>query len=259
MTINYHPSSSDKLQPEQDSNTFLLLDEKVQRWVWSQDWEELRDIQEKSIEPILSGNTDVIISSPTASGKTEAAFLPIFSKLINNRVKGIQAIYISPLKALINDQFERLYNLSDQLEIPVHKWHGDISYSYKMKLLQDPQGILQITPESLESLFINHFSQCKKIFNPLLYVIIDELHYFIGSERGMQIQSLLRRLEIMLNRTIPRIGLSATLGDMTLAQKYLRPENGYPTVYISSEGQQETKLQIRGYIIKSDVSDMSVS
>jgi Lhr-like helicase len=58
------------------------LHEEVQRWIWSQGWDKLRPIQEQAIAPILSGNTDLIISAATAGGKTEAAFLPMFSGLL---------------------------------------------------------------------------------------------------------------------------------------------------------------------------------
>lgn len=252
--VNYPPSNSDNNSSE--SQSFYLLDEKVRRWVWQQDWQELRTIQEKSIPPVLSANTDIIICSPTASGKTEAAFLPIFSKLVQSQKKSVQALYISPLKALINDQFERLYDLSEILEIPVFKWHGDISYHHKKKLLTDPKGILQITPESLESLLINHTTECNKIFLFLEYIVIDELHYFIGTERGKQLQSILNRIEIILKRKIPRIGLSATLGDMSLAEKYLRPNLSLPITVINTESiQLETKLQIRGYTVGKESED----
>ncbi len=252
--MNYPPSSSDNNPSE--SKSFYLLDEKVRKWIWQQDWQELRTIQEKSIPLVLSANTDIIISSPTASGKTEAAFLPIFSKLAQNQKKSVQALYISPLKALINDQFERLYDLSEILEIPVFKWHGDISYHLKKKLLSDPKGILQITPESLESLLINHTTECTKIFLFLEYIVIDELHYFIGTERGKQLQSILNRIEIIQKRKIPRIGLSATLGDMSLAEKYLRPNLTLPiTVIDTGSIQLETKLQIRGYSVGKESED----
>ena len=249
--MNYPPSNSEKFN-KQVSSSFQLLNQKVQKWIWSQNWLDLRDIQEISIPYLLNGNTDLIISSPTASGKTEAAFLPIFSNIVDKPANSIQAIYISPLKALINDQFERLYKLSEVLEIKIIKWHGDISYSHKQKLIKNPSGVLQITPESLESFLINRFSNCSNIFSNLEYIVIDELHYFIGSERGKQLQSLLNRIEIILKRSIPRIGLSATLGDMSIAEKYLRPMQNYPIRSISSEGMhQETKLQIKGYLSSS--------
>ena len=240
------PSTSDR-----SSSAFHQLHEQVQRWIWQQHWTELRDIQEQAIAPILSGDTDVIIAAATAGGKTEAAFLPIFSKLVSSDAEaGIQVLYISPLKALINDQYRRLSELGELLEIPVHPWHGDISAGRKQKVLKQPSGVLLITPEALEAMFILRGHELPKLFGSLQYTVVDELHSFIGTERGQQLRSLLHRLELVANRRIPRIGLSATLGEMELAKVYLRADQARskPVELIqSSESGQEIKLQIRGY------------
>ena len=189
-------SSSDNTDQSSESKAFLLLHEKVQRWIWEQRWDELRDAQEEAIEPILGGQTDVIISSATASGKTEAAFLPICSSLIESKGQSVHCLYLSPLKALINDQYDRLSGLCERLEIRVSAWHGDIAQSRKEKVIKDPSGILLITPESLEALFVNRGSTIQTIFKGLKYIVVDELHSFIGFERGRQLQSLLARIEI---------------------------------------------------------------
>ena len=125
----------------------------------------------------------MIIAARTAAGKTEAAFLPIFSQIVERPARGIRVIYVGPLKALINDQFSRLELLCKETEIPVHKWHGDVSRSAKKKLLEWPAGVLLITPESIESLFVNHPHELTKLFANLDYIVIDELHSFIGTER----------------------------------------------------------------------------
>ena len=220
----------------------------MQRWIWEQHWAELRDIQEQAIVPILSGDTDLIIAAATAGGKTEAAFLPIFSKLLESEnlgTTGIQVLYISPLKALINDQHRRLEALGERLEIAVHPWHGDVSASRKQRLLKQPSGILLITPEALEAMFILRGHELAKLFGSLRYAVIDELHSFIGTERGQQLRSLLHRLEAALGRTVVRVGLSATLGEMDLAKQYLRDER--VKLVLSDATGQELKLQIRGY------------
>jgi ATP-dependent Lhr-like helicase len=238
-----HPSSSDQ------SEAFYLLDEKIRRWVWDQKWEELRDAQEKAIPHILAGNTDVIIASATASGKTEAAFLPICSRFLTDEGQNACVVYISPLKALINDQFSRMEQLCEQLEIPVHPWHGDISANKKKKFLKTPTGILLITPESMESLFVNHGTAIQQLFGNLLYIVVDELHSFIGSERGQQLQSILHRIEFAIKRNVPRIGLSATIGDMNIACRFLRPkEDSEVEKIVSASTGQELQLLLRGYI-----------
>jgi len=250
-------SNSD--QPQQ-SSSFFLLNEKVQKWIWEQGWDELRDAQEKAIEPVLNSNTDIVISASTASGKTEAAFLPICSKLTELNINSTIALYISPLKALINDQFERLNFLCEQLNISVFKWHGDVSSNSKNKFLKKPSNILLITPESLEALFVLHGTAIKEIFGSLKYIVIDELHSFIGSERGRQLQSLIHRIETVIKMRIPRIGLSATIGNMNIAQKFLRPNSDYPCLHIaSSNGSQELKMQLRGYYIYTKSLPPSIS
>lgn len=250
MTI-WPPSSSDNSSGGQTSAGFERLHEQIQRWVWDQGWTELRDIQERAIGPILDGGRDVIIAAATAGGKTEAAFLPICSRVIELPSGSIRALYVSPLKALINDQFDRLDRLCERLEIPVHRWHGDVSSGHKRHLLSDPAGILLITPESLEALFVLRGTAIAKLFGNLDFVVVDELHSFIGTERGQQLQSLLSRLELVLRRRIPRIALSATLGDMELAAEFLRPGRALPCeILVSSESRQGVRLQVRGYRLK---------
>ena len=114
-----------KPSEEKVSSAYHRLHERVQRWIWEKGWTELRDVQEEAINTILDGGSDVIIAAPTAGGKTEAAFLPITSKLIGDEHPGFDVLYISPLKALINDQDIRLLDLCETLDIPVHKWHDD--------------------------------------------------------------------------------------------------------------------------------------
>ena len=91
------------------STSYSLLDEKVRKWIWRQGWTSLKDIQENAISLVLAGDRDVIISASTAGGKTEAAFLPILTSILRDPApKGYQVLYVSPLKALINDQYKRL-------------------------------------------------------------------------------------------------------------------------------------------------------
>lgn len=239
-----------------ESIGFHQLNKGVQRWIWSQKWDELRDIQEQSIEPILNADRDVIISASTAAGKTEAAFLPVLSQLADNPVNGFGVLYISPLKALINDQSRRLQSLGEQLDIPITPWHGDVSRSLKLKRRKNPQGALLITPESLESMLLNQSGWVTQAFAHLSHIVIDEFHAFIGTERGHQLQSLMHRLEFMLNRVIPRIALSATLGDIQLIAESLRQSKKLPCQIIESNtSHSDLKIQLRGYIEKANPTD----
>lgn len=233
----------------EESQAFYLLDEKIRRWIWDQGWTALRDAQERAIPPIIAGNTDVIIAAATATGKTEAAFLPICSRFLSEEGQDAIVVYLSPLKALINDQFCRMEQLCERLDIPVYPWHGDISGSKKQKFLKNPTGILLITPESVESLLVNNGTAIPRLFGKLLYIVVDELHSFIGSERGQQLQSLLHRIEFAIKRKVPRIGLSATIGDMHLASQFLRPNADTETeMIVSSVTGQELQLLLRGYV-----------
>jgi ATP-dependent helicase Lhr and Lhr-like helicase len=219
------------------SQAFLQLDPRIQRYLWAEGWGELREVQEQAIPLILPGNQDVIVAASTASGKTEAAFLPALTRVLTQPGEGL-IVYISPLKALINDQFGRLDRLCENLEVPVWPWHGDITSTSKRKFVQKPSGVLLITPESLEATLCNRGTTIAALFKQTTFFIIDELHAFIGTERGKQLQALMHRIEVALGRTVPRIGLSATLGDMSLAAQFLRPDRPVAMVDTPSIGGQ---------------------
>jgi ATP-dependent helicase Lhr and Lhr-like helicase len=234
-----------------ESSAFNRLHPKIQRWIWRTGWSELRDIQEQAIPAILAKEHDLVISAATAGGKTEAAFLPILSVLadvVDDPGGSIRALYVSPLRALINDQFQRLDLLCQELDIPVHRWHGDVGAGQKRKMIDNPAGVLIITPESLEAFFVLRGHEVRRIFERLDYAVVDELHVFLSSERGAQLQSLLHRIELAVRRRVPRIGLSATLGDPGLACDFLRPRGGEAVQRIQSTAPgQELRLQVRGY------------
>ncbi|MDE0461074.1 MAG: DEAD/DEAH box helicase [Caldilineaceae bacterium] len=233
------------------NDEFLLLHPTVQKWIYKQGWRDLRAIQKKAIKPILSGQSDVVISAPTAGGKTEAVFLPACSA-IAGETDGFGILYISPLKALINDQYRRLVGLGEMLEMKVTPWHGDSPQSKKKKARQLPEGILLITPESLEARLIRDSGWLQAALESLKYIVIDEYHAFVGFQRGHHLQSLLTRLEHLLDRQqtpIPRIALSATIGDLDGVLKSLRPDSALPgELIIDSEGRSALRMQLRGYI-----------
>lgn len=227
--------------------TFQRLDERVQRWVYRQGWDQLRDIQEAAIPLVLDGSSDIIIAAATAGGKTEAAFLPMASRLLASG-EGLGVLAVSPLRALINDQFERLEQLCEEIGLTVARWHGDVAASKKQAVFTKPPHILLITPESLEALFVRRPWQLEELFAPLQYSLVDELHAFIGSQRGRQLQSLMTRVELVADHRVPRVGLSATLGDMSLAADFLRPGEAEDVeVIVGAAGGQQLQLQVRGY------------
>ena len=232
------------------SVSYNLLNKRVRRWIWQQGWDSLKEIQENAIPTVLAGNCDVIISAPTAGGKTEAAFLPILTAILQNeKAAGYQVLYISPLKALINDQYRRLEDMTTGMDIDVTPWHGDINVNKKAKSLNNPNGIILITPESLESFLINRNCFVKRGFSSLKYVVIDELHSFIGSERGKQLQSLLSRIEQIIHRRVPRIAMSATFSEYESAKYFLRQDGSMPC-FIPSQGKSnhEVRINIKEYV-----------
>ncbi|MEJ5048871.1 DEAD/DEAH box helicase [Chryseobacterium culicis] len=191
---------------------FNLLSEPIRKYIRNKKWESLRPIQEASIQRIISTDNNYILISRTASGKTEAAFLPILSK-VNFKVPGVKVLYISPLIALINDQFFRVESLCEYLDVPVIKWHGEASKAAKDRLLKSPEGIVLITPESIEAMFVNKPYNIRHLFSGLEYVVIDEIHSFLGSDRGTHLQSLLSRLQKINVKKFSIVGLSATVSD----------------------------------------------
>lgn len=192
---------------------FDLLSEPIRKYIRDQRWESLRKIQEATIPRILETDNNYIIISRTASGKTEAAFLPILSK-VNFKEKGVKVLYISPLIALINDQFVRVEKLCDYLDVKVTKWHGEASKAQKDHLIKNPEGIVLITPESLEAMFVNRPQNIHHLFFSLDYIVIDEIHSFLGSERGLHLKSLLNRLQQVNSSRFSVVGLSATVSDV---------------------------------------------
>ncbi len=193
---------------------------------------------------------DLIIAARTAAGKTEAAFLPILSRMLAEPATGVRAIYVGPLKALINDQFSRLEELCHEAEIPVHKWHGDVSSAPKRRLLEQPSGVLLITPESIESLFRQpSASTWQRSSRTLAFIVIDELHSFIGTERGAHLRSLICRLAAKSREPVRRVGLSATFGaEIEGVRRWLRPSEPEAVRVIEDPEKKAIQLRIFGFL-----------
>ncbi|MEA5578278.1 DEAD/DEAH box helicase [Anabaena sp. UHCC 0451] len=238
------------------NNTFSRLAPFIQEYIYLHNWTELRPVQIAACEVIFQTDAHLLVAAATAAGKTEAAFLPILTLLQENPSTTIGVLYISPIKALINDQFQRLNDLLKTADIPVHSWHGDVSQSRKNKVLKHPQGILQITPESLESLLINKNQELTRLFADLRFIIIDEIHAFMGSERGCQIICQLQRLAKITKIQPRRIGLSATLGDYSMAEKWLSSGTDKPVITPNIEaGKRQIKLAVEHFFIHKDMDE----
>lgn len=251
--MNSQHSNSESPAEEADNGdsgpAFELLHPALQEQLYQMQWTELRPIQVLAIRALLKSHGHLVISAMTAGGKTEAAFLPILSTIVAARQPCVRALYIGPLKALINDQFRRLECLCQRSEIPVHKWHGDVGASAKQELIKDPSGVVLITPESIESLFINRPHIIQTLFRELKFVVIDEMHCFMGTERGAHLKSLIARI-IPVTACPPRlVGLSATIGDFGLAKNWLCPRSPERVQVITgSDGGKTIKYLIKGYL-----------
>ena len=198
----------------------------VQDFIYEHDWESLRGIQVAAADAIFNTDENVLLTASTASGKTEAAFFPILTLLDEDPPASIGALYIGPLKALINDQFLRLNDLCEEARIPVWHWHGDVSSSHKRRLLKEPGGILQITPESLEALLLHKHAAVGRLFGDLRFVVIDEVHSLLRGDRGGQTLCLIERLSRMAGVNPRRIGLSAPIGDPERTGAFLSAGTG---------------------------------
>ena len=210
-------------------DTFSRYAPFIQDYIYSRGWETLRPLQTAAAQVIFATDDNLLLSASTASGKTEAAFFPILTDLAENPADSIACLYIAPLKALINDQYDRLKDICEGSDVPVWRYHGDVSAAQKRKMFKRPQGVLQITPESLESLMINKHADIPRLFGDLRYVVIDELHSFLRSDRGGQTFCLLERLNRLAGVKPRRIGLSATIGDPKAAGQFLGTGSGRQT------------------------------
>jgi len=197
----------------------------IREYIYSHSWESLREVQIAAAKIIFETENSLLLTSSTASGKTEAAFFPILSLLHEDPPASVGVLYIAPLKSLINDQFERLHELLDMTGVKVTHWHGDVAASHKKKLLEHPSGILQITPESLEAMLINRSNDIPRLFGDLRFIVIDEIHTLAGTDRGNQIICLLSRIAHLIGFHPRRIGLSATIGDPSQAAEWLRGDS----------------------------------
>lgn len=237
------------------SNAWSLLHEKMQAWVCSKGWDELRPIQEQAITAILGEVKEgVIITASTAGGKTEAAFLPIISRVLQSSSLGFSVLCISPLKALINDQATRLEGMLKNTGINLCPWHGDIPANVKSNAIKSPGNtVIIITPEALEAMFIRKSNILHSIFQDLQFIVIDEFHAFLSNERGRQLQSLISRVEKYSNTIICKVALSATIGNIEYAKHCLN-KNGN-VLHIEGVERKAKKVKVSTFLFNDEGSE----
>ena len=184
-------------------------------------WRSLRPVQELTIDAILDGDNCVVLA-PTAGGKTEAAMFPVLSQILTEEPPPVSALYVCPIRALLNNQEERLQGYARMVGLDVFKWHGDVSDSKKGGFRRSPAHVLMTTPESLEVMLISARTDARALFRGLTTVIIDEVHAFAADDRGAHLAAVIERLVSMCERDVQRVGLSATVGNPHVIGQWLQ-------------------------------------
>ncbi|MDY2928169.1 DEAD/DEAH box helicase [Anaerococcus sp.] len=238
------------------TDPYLLLSRPMREFVYKNKWPSLTKIQKASIKEFYESEDNLILIAPTASGKTEAAFLPAIAKA-NDFDKGLRILYISPLIALINDQFKRVFDLCDEIGVSVTSWHGEANQTRKEKLLENPSGICLITPESLEAIFVNKSFEARNLFKGIDYIIVDEIHSFLTGNRGCQLRSLLKRILAYTDKNPRFIGLSATAGDLNydICKGFFKNNRETKLIVDSSKNELEATIS---YNEENNISDKSI-
>lgn len=189
------------------------LDEAIEYHVVnSLGWRDLRPLQRAAVEPVRSGD-DCVLIAPTAGGKTEAAVFPLLSSMAGEGWRGLTVLYVTPLRALLNNLYPRIAAYGEWIGRRVGLWHGDVGATQRRKILADPPDILLTTPESLEAMLVSRGVDHYRFFAGLRTIVVDELHSFAASDRGWHLLGVLARLERVAGRPIQRVGLSATVGN----------------------------------------------
>lgn len=198
-------------------------------------WSDLRPLQAASVAPVRQG-LDCLLLAPTAGGKTEAAAFPLLSEMSESQWQATSVLYITPLRALLNNLQPRLESYASWIGRRVGVRHGDVSQGERQRLLRDPPDILLTTPESLESMLVSTGVDHRAQFANLRAVVVDELHAFAGDDRGWHLLGVLERLQRIAGRRLQRIGLTATVGNPEELLTWLQGSGaGAPAVVVAPE------------------------
>lgn len=190
-------------------------------------WRSLRPVQELAIAAVLDG-ANTIVLAPTAGGKTEACMFPLLSRILTEEPPPVAALYVCPIRALLNNQEERISSYARMVGLSAFKWHGDVGDSHKKSFRASPSHILMTTPESLEVMMISERTDARALLAGLQTVVIDEVHAFAGDDRGAHLAALLERIVQLVGRDVQRIGLSATVGNPQVIGQWMQGSSARP-------------------------------
>ena len=194
-------------------------------------WTNLRPVQEEAGVAILEGN-NVVVLAPTAGGKTEASMFPAISRLIDEPTDAVGVVYVAPIKALLNNQADRLGLYTEMVGLRRFVWHGDTSDHDRRRFLREPTELLMTTPESLEVMLVSQGVDVGKLFTDLKLVIVDEIHAVAGTDRGAHLMSVLERIRKLSRHDVQRVGLSATVGNPEEIVRWLQGTSQRPGVVV---------------------------
>lgn len=208
-------------------------------------WKTLRPLQEQSILPIVTGE-DVLLGAPTAGGKTEAAVLPLLSRMVEEHWSGLSVLYVCPLRALLNNLHPRVSGYAELLGRTAGLWHGDVGPGERKRLLQEPPDLLLTTPESLEAMFLSRSVDAARLLGGVRAIVVDEIHAFAGDDRGWHLLAMLERVQALSPAPQQRIGLTATVGNPEELLGWLsrRPTGDRRTVVVSADGPDAPELEV---------------
>jgi ATP-dependent Lhr-like helicase len=214
----------------------------------------LRPVQELAGEAILDGKNAVVLA-PTAGGKTEAALFPVIAQLLQTPPSGVGALYVAPIKALLNNQEVRLGQYTEMVGLDRFVWHGDALQGSKRRFCREPCALLMTTPESLEVMLMSPRVPAERIFRGLQSIVIDEIHAFAGTDRGAHLMSVLERLAVLSGGDVQRIGLSATIGNPDQIARWLTGSSARPSVVVDPP-KPKAQRQIR-ILLREDENDFA--
>lgn len=188
---------------------------------------DLRPVQAATTGPVLDGE-NLVVLAPTAGGKTEAAFFPLLSAILAEGRPAVSTLYVSPLRALLNNQEDRVERLCGMVGRRAFKWHGDVPARARQELQKDPADVLLTTPESLEVMLLSAKVAAATLFTHVRAIVIDEVHAFAADDRGAHLMALLERIIAFARHDVQRIGLSATVGNPAEILRWLQGSSRRP-------------------------------